>query len=108
MRPDKFTVKMQEALQGALDSASKLGQQEVSNDHLLISLLEQGEGLVRPLLDKIEIDVAALVLQIESRIASQARVHGGSQPFVGNELRKTIDRAEEEQGKLKDEFLSTE
>jgi ATP-dependent Clp protease ATP-binding subunit ClpB len=108
MRPDKFTVKMQEALQGALDSASKLGQQEVSNDHLLISLLEQGEGLVRPLLDKIEIDVAALVLQIESRIASQARVHGGSQPFVGNELRKTIDRAEEEQGKLKDEFLSAE
>ncbi|KAB2643358.1 MAG: ATP-dependent chaperone ClpB [Verrucomicrobia bacterium] len=108
MRPDKFTVKMQEALQGALDSASKLGQQEVSNDHLLISLLEQGEGLVRPLLDKMGIDVAALVSQIESRIASQARVHGGSQPFVGNELRKTIDRAEEEQGKLKDEFLSAE
>ncbi|MCF7729744.1 MAG: ATP-dependent chaperone ClpB [Chthoniobacterales bacterium] len=108
MRPDKFTVKMQEALQSALDSASKVGQQEITNDHFLLSLLEQSEGLVRPLLEKMGVDVGSLVQQIESQVASQARVHGGSQPFIGNELRKTLDRAEVEQEKLKDEFLSAE
>ncbi len=108
MRPDKFTVKMQEALQGALDITSKFGQQEITNDHFLLSLLEQSEGLTRPLLEKMGMNVGSLVQQIESRVASQARVHGGSQPFVGNELRKTFDRAEVEQEKLKDEFLSAE
>ena len=108
MRPDKFTIKMQEALQGALDIASKSGQQEVSNDHFLLSLLSQNEGLVRPLLEKMGTQVQSLAAKIESRLLSQARVHGGSQPFIGNELRKTIDHAEEEQEKLKDEFLSAE
>lgn len=108
MRPDKFTVKMQEALNGALDITSKFGQQEITNDHFLLSLLGQSEGLARPLLEKMGINVSGLMQEIESRIASQARVHGGSQPFVGNELRKTIDRAELEQEKLKDEFLSAE
>jgi ATP-dependent Clp protease ATP-binding subunit ClpB len=99
---------MQEALQGALDITSKFGQQEITNDHFLLSLLEQSEGLTRPLLEKMGMNVGSLVQQIESRVASQARVHGGSQPFVGNELRKTFDRAEVEQEKLKDEFLSAE
>ncbi len=108
MRPDKFTIKMQEALQGALDIASKSGQQEVSNDHFLLSLLSQNEGLVRPLLEKMGTQVQSLAAKIESHLLSQARVHGGSQPFIGNELRKTIDHAEEEQEKLKDEFLSAE
>lgn len=108
MRPDKFTIKMQEALQGALDIASKSGQQEVSNDHFLLSLLRQEEGLVGPLLEKMGTQVQSLTAKIESRLLSQARVHGGAAPFIGNELRKTIDHAEEEQEKLKDEFLSAE
>jgi ATP-dependent Clp protease ATP-binding subunit ClpB len=108
MRPDKFTIKMQEALQGALDIASKSGQQEVSNDHFLLSLLRQEGGLVGPLLEKMGTQVQSLTAKIESRLLSQARVHGGAAPFIGNELRKTIDHAEEEQEKLKDEFLSAE
>ena len=108
MRPDKFTIKMQEALNGALDIASKFGQQEITNDHFLLTLLEQSEGLTRPLLEKMGVNVATLAQQLESQIASQPRVHGGAQPFVGNELRKTIDRAESDQEKLKDEFLSAE
>jgi len=108
MRPDKFTIKMQEALQGALDIASKSGQQEVSNDHFLLSLLRQEEGLVGPLLEKMGTQVPSLTAKIESHLLSQGRVHGGAAPFIGNELRKTIDHAEEEQEKLKDEFLSAE
>ncbi|MFI0348632.1 MAG: Clp protease N-terminal domain-containing protein, partial [Chthoniobacterales bacterium] len=108
MRPDKFTIKMQEALSGALDTASKFGQQEITNDHFLLTLLEQSDGLTRPLLEKMGVTVVRLAQQLESQIASHPRVHGASQPFVGNELRKTIDRAESDQEKLKDEFLSAE
>ncbi len=108
MRPDKFTQKMQEALSAALDLTSKAGQQEMTNTHFLLSLLEQSEGLTRPLLEKMGIATSDLLERLASLIASQARVHGGTQPFVGNELRKTIDRAESEQEKLKDEFLSAE
>ncbi|MBX9742338.1 MAG: ATP-dependent chaperone ClpB [Chthoniobacterales bacterium] len=108
MRPDKFTVKMQEALSAALDLTSKSRQQEITNAHFLLALLEQSEGLTRPLLEKMQIPVAALLESLEAELASRARVHGGAQPFVGNELRKTIDRAEQEQEKLKDEFLSAE
>ncbi|OHE77926.1 MAG: ATP-dependent chaperone ClpB [Verrucomicrobia bacterium RIFCSPHIGHO2_12_FULL_41_10] len=108
MRPDKFTVKMQEALNGALESTSKFGQQEIDNDHFLLALLEQSEGLVRPLLEKMGVDTGILARQLEKLIASHSRIQGGAQPFVGNDLRKTIDRAESEQAKLKDEFLSAE
>ena len=108
MRPDKFTAKMQEAFNGAVDTASGLGQQEVGNEHLLLSLLGQSEGVVRPILEKMGVSVGTLVKSLESAAASLPKVHGGSQPFVGSELRKTIDLGEAEMAKLKDEFLSAE
>jgi ATP-dependent Clp protease ATP-binding subunit ClpB len=108
MRTDKFTLKMQEALQGALDLTSKQGQQEIDNEHLLLALLEQNEGLARPLLEKMGVSTASLMKELEKQIAGRSRVQGGVQPFVGNDLRKTIERAEQEQERLKDEYLSAE
>ena len=108
MRPDKFTAKMQEALNGAIEIATELGQQEIGNEHFLLSLLAQSEGLTRPILEKMGVAVAPFTATLESGAASLPKVHGGAQPFVGTELRKTIDAAEAEMGKLKDEFLSAE
>ena len=108
MRPDKFTAKMQEALNGALDIASGLGQQEIGNEHFLLSLLAQSEGLAAPILEKMGVSVSSLVSKLESMAAQIPKVHGGAQPFVGNELRKTIDAGEAEMTRLKDEFLSAE
>ena len=108
MKPDKFTAKMQEAFNGAIDIASGLGQQEIGNEHFLLSLLSQSEGIARPILEKMGVNVTSLVTRLESAAASLPKVHGGAQPFVGNELRKTIDFAEGEMAKLKDEFLSAE
>ncbi len=108
MRPDKFTAKMQEAFNGAIDIASGLGQQEIGNEHFLLSLLAQSEGLARPILEKMGVAVGAVTKALESAAASLPKVHGGAQPFVGNELRKTIESAEAEMAKLKDEFLSAE
>ncbi len=108
MKPDKFTAKMQEAFNGAIDIASGLGQQEIVNEHFLLSLLAQSEGLTRPILEKMGVNVTALISRLESAAATLSKVHGGAQPFVGSELRKTIDNAEAEMAKLRDEFLSAE
>jgi len=108
MKPDKFTAKMQEAFNAAIDIASGLGQQEIGNEHFLLALLGQSEGLTRPLLEKMGVSVTPFITKLESAAASLPKVHGGAQPFVGNELRKTIDGAEDEMSKLKDEFLSAE
>jgi ATP-dependent Clp protease ATP-binding subunit ClpB len=108
MKLDKFTAKMQEAFNGAIDIASGFGQQEIGNEHFLLSLLAQSEGLTRPILEKIGVAVQPLTAKLEAAAASLPKVHGGAQAFVGNELRKTIDSAEAEMAKLKDEFLSAE
>jgi ATP-dependent Clp protease ATP-binding subunit ClpB len=108
MKPDKFTAKMQEAFNGAIDIAAGLGQQEIGNEHFLLSLLAQNEGLTRPILEKMGVAVQPLTAKLEAAAASLPKVHGGAQAFVGNELRKTIDSAESEMAKLKDEFLSAE
>src|SRR5436189_131152 len=52
MRPDKFTQKMQEALQAAQEVASQFSQQEISNEHFLLALLDQTDGVTRPLMEK--------------------------------------------------------
>ena len=53
MRIDKFTQKMQEAVQASQDVASQAGQQEITNEHFLLALLDQTDGITRPLLEKI-------------------------------------------------------
>lgn len=52
MRPDKFTQKMQEALQAAQDVAGEFSQQEINNEHFLVALLDQADGIARPVLAK--------------------------------------------------------
>jgi len=108
MKPEKFTAKMQEAFNGAIDIASGLGQQEIGNEHFMLSLLSQSEGLTRPVLEKMGVAIQLFIEKLESAASALPKVHGGAQPFVGNELRKTIDLAEGEMAKLKDEFLSAE
>jgi ATP-dependent Clp protease ATP-binding subunit ClpB len=109
MRPDKFTQKMQEALQAAQDGAAQFNQQEITNEHFLLALLDQSEGVTRPLLEKIGVPVSDLRDRLTQEIERRPRIQGGSyDQRVGNELRATIDAAEKEMAKLKDEFLSAE
>src|SRR6195256_5058971 len=109
MRPDKFTQKMQEALQAAQDVASQFNQQEITNEHFLLALLDQTDGVVRPLLEKMGVTVPQLRDQLNKEIEGRPRIQGGTyDQRIGNELRVTIDAAEKEMAKLKDEFLSAE
>src|SRR3954454_20460694 len=109
MRPDKFTQKMQEALQASQELASQFNQQEISNEHFLLALLDQGEGVTRPLLEKMGVAIPDLRSGLTRELESRPRIQGGNiDQRIGNELRTTIDAAEREMAKLKDEFLSAE
>ena len=101
---------MQEALQAAQEIASKIDQQEINNEHFLLALLDQTEGVTRPLLEKVGVSVPDLRNTLDGDLNRRPKVHGGSSydVRVGNELRATIDAAEKEMAKLKDEFLSAE
>jgi ATP-dependent Clp protease ATP-binding subunit ClpB len=108
MRIDRFTQKMQEALQAAQDLASKTGHSEVDNEHFLTALLEQNEGVARPLFDKLNVPPRGIEEKLHESLDRRAKVHGGGQLSLGRELVNVLNSAEGEMGKLKDEYLSGE
>src|ERR1700737_879746 len=109
MRVDKFTQKMQEALQAAQDIASQFNHQEIANEHFLSALLDQTDGIAQPLLEKIGVPVDRLRERLASELERRPKVHGASVDLrLSNELRSVLDVAEKEMAKLKDEFTSAE
>src|SRR6202045_809174 len=109
MRIDKFTQKMQEALQAAQDIASQFNHQEISNEHFLSALLDQSDGITQPLLEKIGIQPNQLRERLASELERRPRVTGASVDLrLSNELRSVLDGAEKEMTKLKDEYTSAE
>src|SRR6195256_351560 len=109
MRIDRYTQKMQEALQGAQDFATQWQSPEIGNEHFLLALLDQAEGVTRPLLEKIGVSADALRSRLEADLAGRPKVSGGvSDLRISNDLRRTLDSAEKEMSKLKDEYVSAE
>jgi ATP-dependent Clp protease ATP-binding subunit ClpB len=109
VRIDKYTQKMQEALQTAQDLASQFNNQEITIEHFLSALLEQGDGITRPLLEKIGVNVTQLRQNLRSELERRPKVHGAAADLrLSNELRSVLDNAEKEMSKLKDEFTSAE
>ncbi|MGH8095611.1 MAG: Clp protease N-terminal domain-containing protein, partial [Chthoniobacterales bacterium] len=109
MRIDKFTQKMQEAVQTSQDVAAELNQQEITNEHFLLALLDQAEGITRPLLEKMGVSAEALRERLRAALQKLPRITGGSiEHRLGNDLRSVLDGAEKEMAKLKDEFVSAE
>jgi ATP-dependent Clp protease ATP-binding subunit ClpB len=109
MRVDKFTQKMQEALQAAQDIASQFNHQEIANEHFLSALLDQTDGIAQPLLEKIGASVDRLRERLASELERRPKVHGATVDLrLSNELRSVLDGAEKEMAKLKDEFTSAE
>ena len=109
MRIDKFTQKMQEALQAAQDLASQSSHQEITNEHFLLSLLDQSDGITQPLLEKIGVQPNDLRDRLLTELNRKPKVTGaGVDLRLSNELRSVLDGAEKEMAKLKDEFVSAE
>ncbi len=110
MNLNKMTLKMQEALQSAQDIASAKSHQEINNSHVLLALLQQADGMARPVFSKLGADPAALGRSVEAYLDRQPSVQGSAmgQVYLGNALRETMKAAEKRRESLKDEYLSVE
>ena len=108
MRPDRLTTKSQEAVRAASDAAGRHGNPEVGPEQLFLAMLAQEDGVARPLVQKAQGDVEALVQGLEKRAQALPRVTGGAQPGVSRRLLETFRKAEDEAKALKDDFVSVE
>jgi ATP-dependent Clp protease ATP-binding subunit ClpB len=110
VQPDRFTVKSQEAVASAQRLASESRNTEVAPAHLLLALLQQEDGLVVPVLQKLGADVAAITSRARDAISSLPTLGGDADPEVrpSSSLVATLQRAEKEMAALGDEYISTE
>ena len=108
MRLDKFTVKAQEALQAAQSKADQHNHQAIEPEHLLSALLEQREGVVGPVLAKLGAHPEAIQKELAAALGKLPAVKGGSGQYLGDRTQKTLERAQKEAERLKDEYISTE
>lgn len=105
---EKLTVKSQEAVQGAVSHASENGNPEVLPLHLMAALLEDREGVVIPVLDKLGVPVEQLLSGINSAIGKLPKVQGGTQPALAQATQKVLEQAFKEADNFKDDYVSTE
>src|SRR5438045_4683428 len=81
MRFDRFTIRGQEAVQEAIGVAEKNQNQQVEPEHLLAAMLEQKEGVVRPIFGKIGANIPTITTDLSAAIAKFPKVEGGQQFF---------------------------
>ena len=108
IRFDKLTIKAQDALQAAHAVAQKLNHQEVDCEHLLTALIQQPDGLVRPLLEKLGLQPDDLLQKLDAELNRRPQVHGETETFLSKALKQALDAAQSHADKLKDQYVSTE
>jgi ATP-dependent Clp protease ATP-binding subunit ClpB len=109
MNIEKFTIKAQEALNEASSLAQKNDHAQVENEHLLLALLEQEDGIVLPLVERIGGDAETLLQELKKAVAGNAKIYGeAAQLYFSPALTKVLAKAEGEAAGLKDEYVSTE
>ena len=107
MRLDKFTLRGQEAIQSAIELAERSQNQQVEPEHMLCAMLDQPEGIVRPLLGKIGANIQVIKNDCEAAVARFPRVQGGQQYF-SSRLSQVFTAAQKQADEMKDEYVSTE
>ena len=107
MRFDRFTIRGQEAVQAAIGVAEKNQNQQVEPEHMLLAMLEQKEGVVRPILGKVGVNVAPVINELQAEIGKLPKVTGGQQYFSSrtNTLFQEVQKIAE---RMEDEYISTE
>jgi len=110
--PNKLTQKSQEALHEAQGLATSYGHQESDVEHLFLALLDQDEGIVSGLLQKMEVPLKSFREALTKELEKRPKVSGGSREagsvYVTNRLDQVFNRAREEALLFKDEYISVE
>ena len=108
MNINRFTEKAQEAVLGAQQLATTLGNPQIEPEHLLTTLVEQRDGIVPSLLRKLEIEPAVITEAARNELGKVPVVQGGTQPNLSPRLSAVANQATVEAERLKDECVSTE
>ena len=110
MRFDKFTLKAQEALQEAQALGEKHEHQQIEPEHLLLALLQQSEGIVPQVFQKLGVSLPNLLSQLEEVLKKIPKVYGAGvgQVYLSPRLKKVLDGSFQESDRLKDTYVSTE
>ena len=108
MNFDQFTLKVQDALQEASALAQQNDHAEIGLEHLLIALLEQKDGLVKPIVERIGVSAGDLDSAAKNLLASYPKVTGNVQIGLSSAAQKVLAKAEKEMNSLKDQYLSVE
>ena len=109
IRWDKFTVKSQQAMQQAQSHAAELGNPELEPVHLLLALIEDREGVIPAVLEKIGVPIERLESDLHQIEEKLPRVAGAAtQPGLSQTLNKALEQAFREAANFKDEYVSTE
>jgi ATP-dependent Clp protease ATP-binding subunit ClpB len=107
MRLERFTLRGQEAVQSAIENAETRQHQQVEPEHLLLAMLEQAEGVVRPVLSKLGANATVIEDEVQSAIARFPKVQGGSQYFSPR-ITQLFGAAQKLAEGMQDEYISTE
>jgi len=107
MRLDKFTLRGQEAIQSGIELAERNQNQQVEPEHVLSAMLEQSEGILRPVLGKLGANVQVVLNDLQAALARLPRVQGGQQYFSPR-LTQIFTAAQKQADAMKDEYISTE
>jgi len=109
MQADRFTTKAQEAVAAAQELARSHRNPEIAPPHLLVALLDQPEGLVVPILQRVGADTATIAARASEAVAQLPKLGGeGEEPRMSSNLAATLRRAEQEMARLGDEYISTD
>jgi ATP-dependent Clp protease ATP-binding subunit ClpB len=107
---NRFTQKAQEAVQGSTTIAARYSNQQIECEHLFLALLEQSGGLVPTLLSNMDVSTDRLVQKVGYYLNGLPQVSGpgGEQVYMTQTLRRVLDSAAQEAGKMQDEYVSVE
>ena len=107
MNIQKFTQKSVEAINDCEKLAYEYGNQEIEQEHLLVALLQQEDGLILKLIEKMDIQKEHFLDNAKKHLAARVKVSGG-QVYVGQDLNKVLIHAEDEAKQMGDEYVSVE
>ena len=108
MRFEQFTFKAQEAIQAAQKTADEMQHQAVDVEHLLLALVEQPEGILVPLLQKVGASPKKITASLREEFEQLPKIYGPTQTYITPRLNEVFKKAQEEAGRLKDEYVSVE